>query len=71
MKPALILKELRELREAWKKQGFSYTKDQQTRHEELRQLRYDRVKYFHESGRVQKGPKKAVEKPAEEDSSTK
>ena len=67
MKPAAVLKELRELREAWRKQGFSYTKDQQSMYEELRQLRYERVKYFHDTGRVQKGPKKTVEKEKKEE----
>ena len=70
MKPALVLKEMKELKESWRKQGFSYTKDQQTRYEELLKLRRERVQYFHETGRVQKGPKKAVEKPAEKDSET-
>ena len=31
MKPALVLKEMRELKEAWRKQGFSYYVDQQKR----------------------------------------
>ena len=67
MKPAAVLKELRELREAWRKQGFSYTKDQQSRYEDLRQLRYERGNYFHDTGRVQKGPKKTVEKEKKEE----
>ena len=62
MKPALVLKEMKELRESWRKQGFSYTMDQQKRYDELLKLRRERVKMFHDTGRVQKGPKKTVEK---------
>ena len=65
------LKEMKELRESWRKQGFSYNVEQQKRYDELLKLRRERVKWFHDNDRVQKGPKKAVEKPAEEDSSTK
>ena len=71
MRPAEVLKKMRELREAWRKQGFSYNVEQQKRYDELLKLRRERVKWFHDNDRVQKGPKKAVEKPAEEDSSTK
>ena len=70
MKPALVLKEMKDLRESWRKQGFSYTVDQQKRYNELLKLRRERVKWFYDNDRVQKGPKKAVEKPAEEDSDT-
>ena len=62
MKPALVLKEMKELRELWRKQSFHYTSDQQKRYDELLKLRRERVKMFHDTGRVQKGPKKTVEK---------
>ena len=68
MKPALVLKEMKELRESWRKQGFSYSVEQQKRYDELFKLRRKRVKWFHDNDRVQKGPKKVVEKPAEKDS---
>ncbi len=68
MKPALVLKEMKELKESWRKQGFSYTIDQQKRYDELLKLRWERVKWFHDNDKVQKGPKKTVEKPKEEDS---
>ena len=55
MKPAAVLKELRELKEAWRKQGFSYTREQQAEYDRLRQLRYERVAYFYENGLVSKG----------------
>ena len=62
MKPALVLKELAELKESWRKQGFSYTVDQQKRYDELLKIRRKRVKWFHDNDRVQKGAKKPVEK---------
>ena len=69
MKPALVLKEMRELRESWRKQGFSYTIDQQKRYDELLKLRRKRVKWFHDNDRVQKGAKKPVEKKEKEEES--
>ena len=68
MKPALVLKEIKELRESWRKQSFSFTMDQQKRYDELLRLRRERVKWFHDNDRVQKGQKKTVEKPKDEDS---
>ena len=46
MKPALVLKEMKELRESWRKQGFSYNVEQQKRYDELLKLRRKRVKWF-------------------------
>ena len=66
MKPALVLKELAELKESWRKQGFSYTVDQQKRYDELLKLSRERVKWFYDNDRVQKGPKKTVEKKEKE-----
>ena len=68
MKPAAVLKELNELKEAWRKQSFHYSTEQQKRYDELLKLRRERVKSFYANDRVWKGPKKAVEKPAEKDS---
>ena len=67
MKPALVLKEMRELRESWRKQGFSYTIEQQKRYDELLKLRRARVKWIHDNDRVQKGAKKPVEKKEKEE----
>tara|TARA_B100000427_G_scaffold235435_1_gene198390 strand:+ start:620 stop:829 length:210 start_codon:yes stop_codon:yes gene_type:complete len=67
MKPALVLKEMKELRESWRKQGFHYTTEQQKRYDELLKLRRKRVKWFHDNDRVQKGPKKTVEKEKKEE----
>ena len=55
MRPAEVLKKMRELREEWHKQGFSYTMEQQKEYDRLRQLRYERVAYFHKNGLVSKG----------------
>ena len=54
MKPALVLKELKELKEAWRKQSFSYTQDQQKRYKELMKLRHERVKYLYDNDMVWK-----------------
>ena len=54
MKPALILKELRELNEAWRRQNFSYTNEQKKKYEELTKLRRERVKEMYKNGQVHK-----------------
>ena len=66
MKPAAVLKELNELKEAWRKQSFHYSTEQQKRYDELLKLRRKRVKWFYDNDRVQKGPKKTVEKKEKE-----
>ena len=55
MRPAEVLKKMRELREAWHKQGFSYTMEQQKEYDRLRKLRRERVKYFYDNGLGSKG----------------
>jgi len=55
MKSSEVLKKMKELREAWNKQNFRFTKEQQTEYDRLRQLRYERVAYFHKNGLVSKG----------------
>ena len=54
MKPALILKELRELNEAWRRQNFSYTNEQKKKYDELTKLRRERVKEMYKNGQVHK-----------------
>ena len=66
MKPSEVLKQLREHREAYRKQGFSFTKEQEQQYARLRELRHERVQYFYENDMVFKGAKKIVEKKAEE-----
>ena len=55
MRPAEVLKQMKELREAWRKQGFSYTREQKAEYEKLLQLRRERVQYFLKNGIVSKG----------------
>ena len=44
MKSSLVLKEMNELKEAWRKQHFSYTSEQSKRYTELLKLRRERVR---------------------------
>tara|TARA_B100000287_G_scaffold381001_1_gene385079 strand:+ start:853 stop:1062 length:210 start_codon:yes stop_codon:yes gene_type:complete len=60
MKPSEILKQLNELRESYRKQGFSYTGEQRAQYDKLLQLRRDRVKYFYENDMVWKGGSKQL-----------
>ena len=62
MKPAEVLKRMKELKEEWSKQSFRFSKEQQAEYDRLLQLRRERVKYFHDNGLVFRGPnKKTVE----------
>ena len=62
MRPAEVLKRMKELKEEWSKQSFRFTKEQQAEYDRLLQLRYERVKYMQDNGLVWKGPnKKTVE----------
>ena len=44
MNPKTVLHELRELKEAWRKQSFKFTGEQQKKYDELLKLRRARVK---------------------------
>ena len=55
MKPSEIIKQMNELREQWRKQSFSFTKEQQIEYNKLLQLRRERVAYFLKNGIVSKG----------------
>ena len=55
MKPALILIEMRELKEAWRRQSFTLTKEQQKRYDDLLVLRRKRVKEMVDNDQVYKG----------------
>ena len=66
MKPAEVLKQLRELKETWSKQSFSFNRDQKAEYAKLLELRRERVKSFYKNGLVHKGGatvKKTTEKP--------
>ena len=55
MNSSSVLHELRELREAWRKQYFKFTSEQSKRYSELLELRRERVKSFYENDKVFKG----------------
>ena len=60
MKPAEVLKQLKELKETWSNQNFRFTSEQQAEYDKLLALRRERVKYMHDNGLVWKGPNKKV-----------
>ena len=60
-----VLSHLEDLRKTWKLQDFKYTKDQQEQYDMLVQARRERVSFFYETDRVQKGPKISVKKVEE------
>ena len=64
-----VLPHLQDLRDTWRLQNFTFTKDQQTQYDMLMQARRERVSWFYEVDRVQKGPKvsKKVEEIKEDD----
>ena len=57
-----VLPHLQELRDTWRSQNFTFTKDQQQKYDMLLQARRERVAFFYETDRVQKGPKISVKK---------
>ena len=63
MTPAQVLKELKELREEWKRQNLKYTPEQQVKYDRLMELRRKRVKYFYDNDLVFKGAAKKLDKP--------
>tara|TARA_R100000008_G_scaffold84241_1_gene71173 strand:- start:684 stop:887 length:204 start_codon:yes stop_codon:yes gene_type:complete len=62
MQPSEILKQIRELNETWRKQNFSFTQEQKATYSKLRELRRERVKYFHDNDMVSKGGLRPKEK---------
>ena len=67
MKPSLILKEMNELRETWRKQGFNYTAEQKLAYNKLLELRRKRVKSFFKNNRVWKGGSSTTAKTTSQD----
>ena len=55
MRPPEILQNLRNLRETWRKQSFSYTVEQRAEYDRLVVLRRERVKYMYDNDMVYKG----------------
>ena len=52
-----VLPHLNELRDKLRQQNFIFTKDQQDQYDMLLQARRERVAFFYETDRVQRGPK--------------
>jgi hypothetical protein len=52
-----VLPHLKELRDAWRRQDFKFTKQQQEEYDLLIVARRERVKYFYDNGLVSKGGK--------------
>ena len=52
MRPAEVLKQLKQLREEYRRQSFSYTKEQKAEYDRLIKLRRERVKFMHDNGMV-------------------
>ena len=60
MKPSEVLKSIKELRETWRKQSFSYSVEQKSQYDKLVALRRERVKYMYANDMVYKGGIKQV-----------
>jgi hypothetical protein len=56
-----VLPHIKELKDAWRRQDFVFTKQQTEEYELLLQTRRERVKQFYAEGRVFKGSYKAKE----------
>jgi hypothetical protein len=54
-----VLSHINELKDIWRKQDFTYTKQQQEEYDLLLATRRERVKQFYAEGRVFKGSYKA------------
>ncbi len=63
MKPSEVLKQMKELKETWRKQSFSFTSSQQAEYNRLLGLRRERVKYLDDNGLVYKGGTKQLVNP--------
>ena len=57
-----VLPHIRELKDAWRKQDFKFTKQQQEEYDLLIAARRERVKYFYENDMVCKISKSAQDK---------
>ena len=58
---ANVLPHINELKDAWRKQDFVFTKEQQQQYDLLIATRRERVRQLYEEGRVFKGSYKAKE----------
>jgi hypothetical protein len=62
-----VLPHIQELKDAWRRQDFTFTKSQSEEYELLLQTRRERVKWFYETDRVCKISKSAQDKLKDED----
>ena len=62
MKPSEIIYQLREVNDAWRKQDFVFTKEQQATYDRLTTLRRERVRELYAEDRVCKVSKSAQDK---------
>ena len=60
MKPSEVLKQMKELKETWRKQSFSFTSSQQAEYNRLLGLRRERVREMYANDLVYKGGTKQV-----------
>ena len=58
MRPSQVLKRLNELRNVYQEQTFKFTLEQQKEYNNLKEVRRERVKYFHVNDLVFKGSAK-------------
>jgi hypothetical protein len=61
-----VLPHLNELKETWRRQDFSFTRQQQEEYDLLLQARRERVKYFYDNNLVCKISKSAQDKLKED-----
>ena len=61
-----VLPHIQELKEAWRRQDFVFTKQQQEEYDLLLATRRERVKWFYETDRVCKISKSAIDKLKED-----
>ena len=52
MNPSKVVKDLMSLKEAYRKQNFTYTTEQQAQYKELLAIRREQVKQWHKDKRV-------------------
>jgi hypothetical protein len=61
-----VLPHIKELRETWRKQDFTFTREQQEQYDLLITARRERVKYFYDNDMVCKISKSAQDKLKED-----
>ena len=61
-----VLSHIRELKDAWRRQDFVFTKQQREEYDMLLEARRERVKWFYETDRVCKISKSAMDKLKED-----